>query len=230
MPSARSTALAVGVTGGIGSGKSTFCRLLRTRPGVAAIDADRVVRGLLACSPGVGREVGARFGPGVLTRAGRVDRRRLGQRVFADPRALRRLEALLHPIVLARLARRVAALKRRPGVAIVLVEIPLLAEVGRPDWCDVVVTVEAGRRQRLERLAARGLEPDRARQRMARQAGDARRRRMADYVIRNDRGLVQLERAAGELWRRLAQRLRRPELLRPARVRRPGAGKERKRQ
>jgi len=229
MPDARPAAIAVGVTGGIGSGKSTLCRLLRARPGVVCIDADRVVRGLLAGNRTVAREVAARFGRGVLTRAGRVDRRCLGRRVFADRRALGRLEALLHPIVMDRLARRVAALKRRRDVAIVLVEIPLLVEVGPPDWCDAVVTVEAGRRQRLERLAARGIDPEQARRRMARQAGDARRRRMADYVIRNDGGPAQLERGAGELWRRLVRRTRRAGPPDAARVRRFGAGKERKR-
>ncbi len=209
MPRPDSRAIVVAVTGGIGAGKSTLCRLLRARPGVAHVDADRVVRGLLAGSPAVARAIAARFGPGTLTAAGRVDRRRLGERVFADRRALARLEAILHPVVLARLARRVAALKRRPEVVIVVVEIPLLVEVGVPDWCDVVVTIEAGRARRLERLAARGIRPPDARRRMARQARDARRRRAADYVVRNDGTLAGLERGAGRLWQRLVARARR---------------------
>jgi len=211
MPKPDAGGIVVAVTGGIGAGKSTLCRLLRARPGVAHIDADRVVRGLLAGSPQVARAVSASLGAGVLTRAGRVDRRRLAARVFTDRRALARVEAILHPIVLVRLARRAAALKRRPEVAIVLVEIPLLVEVGVPDWCEVVVTIEAARDKRLKRLAARGLAPRDARRRMARQTGDARRRRVADYVVRNNGTMGVLERDASRLWRRLVARARRSE-------------------
>ncbi len=198
--------VAVAVTGGIGSGKSTFCRLVRRYPGVAHTDADRIVRGLLIGNRDVARAIAEAFGRDLLSSRGSVDRSRLAGKVFTNRRRLRRLERILHPIVRDRLAERVAALKRREGVAIVLVEIPLLVESGIPEWCDLVVTVEATEAVRLERLARRGLLPSEARRRMERQAGDADRRRVADVVIRNDGDRSGLEQGARRFWERLFSR------------------------
>ncbi len=211
MPRRKRPALVLAVTGGIGAGKSTFCRLLRARPGVAHIDADRIVRGLLAHSPRIRAEVVARFGRGVLARDGTLDRGKLAARVFGDRRALRRLEAILHPVVLERLQRKVDRLKRGDGIAIVVVEIPLLVEVGVPAWVDRVVTVEADRATRLARLERRGIGADQARRRMRRQADDRRRRRAADWVVRNDGSIANLERGAHRLWERLLLTIRTDE-------------------
>lgn len=198
--------MVLAVTGGIGAGKSTFCRMLKRHGGVAHVDADRIVRGLLCASPDVGREIAGRFGEEMLGPGGRVDRRRLARRVFTDVRALRRLEALLHPLVQERLVRKVEALKRVGGVAIVLAEIPLLVEAGVPSWCDLVITVEAGEAARVSRLERRGVDPAEARRRMARQTGDAERRRAADLVVPNDGDLEVLEKCARRLWERLFSR------------------------
>ena len=194
---------AVVITGGIGSGKSTFCRLLKTGPDVARLNADRFVRGLLLFSSSVRARVVDLFGTGVLDSSGRIDRPALAARVFSRAADRRRLEALLHPIVRERMGRKVAALKRREGIAIVLAEIPLLVEGGRPDWCDFVVSVEADLEVRLTRLAKRGLDRAAARRRMKSQADDAARRRMADFVIRNDSTREALAREAAGLRRRL---------------------------
>lgn len=201
MPRLRPT-VALAVTGGIGSGKSTFCRIMRAMPRTAHIDADRIVRGLLSSSPAVRAEIRAAFGPAVMDRRGRIDRRRLAARVFSDPRALRRLEGLLHPRVRASMARKVRALRRAGEVAIVLAEIPLLAESGIPEWCDAVVTVEATRAMRLKRLVARGMLCAEAERRMRHQTNDSARRRLADVVIRNDGDREALRRQGARLWKR----------------------------
>jgi dephospho-CoA kinase len=184
----RGLPLAVCVTGGIGSGKSHLCRILKRRPGVR-------------------REIVARFGRGLLDEHGRLDRERLARRVFTHARELARLERILHPLVRERLARRVRSLKRRGETAIVLVEIPLLVEAGVPDWCDLVVVVEASEDIRFERLTQRGLRPADIRRRMARQASDAERRHIAWIVIANDGDLAALERGTGQLWKRLMTRV-----------------------
>ncbi len=203
----RGLPLAVCVTGGIGSGKSHLCRILKGRPGVVHIDADRIVRGLLAQNLELRREIVARFGRGLLDEHGRLDRGRLARRVFTNARDLAHLERVLHPIVRERLARRVRSLKRRGETAIVLVEIPLLVEAGVPDWCDLVVVVEASERTRFARLTQRGLRPEDIRRRMARQASDAERRRIARIVLANDGDLAALERRAGQLLKRLMTRV-----------------------
>lgn len=196
--------VALAVTGGIGAGKSTFCRIMRAMPRTAHIDADRIVRGLLTASPQVRAELTAAFGRAILDRRGRIDRRRLAASVFGKPRALRRLEAILHPRVHTSMARKVRALRRTGEVAIVLAEIPLLAEAGIPEWCDAVVTVEATRTIRLRRLAARGMSRVEAERRMKHQTNDAQRRRMASVVIRNDGDRESLRRQGVRLWKRFA--------------------------
>ncbi|MCK4305886.1 MAG: dephospho-CoA kinase [Candidatus Eisenbacteria sp.] len=200
--------VAVAVTGGIGAGKTSLCRILRRFPGVVHVDADRIVRGLLSGNPVVYRDIHARCGPGVLRADGRLDRTRLAARVFGDRRELRWLEDLLHPRVQGSLMRKVRALKRRGGVGIVLVEIPLLAEVGVPSWCDLVVTVEAGEALRLARLERRGVNAGEAKRRMVRQTTDGTRRAKADFIIRNDGDFEELEKGARRLWERLFLRER----------------------
>jgi dephospho-CoA kinase len=101
------------------------------------------------------------------------------------------------------MARKVQALKRAGGVAIVLAEIPLAVEVGVPPWSDMVVAVEAAEELRLARMTRRGLTPDQVRRRMQRQASDDARRGAADVVVRNDGDLKELQQGARRLWERL---------------------------
>jgi dephospho-CoA kinase len=203
--SAGRDALAVVVTGGIGAGKSAFCRALAGLPGVRVLDADEVVRRLLAEDAEVREQVGARFGPAVMGAEGRIDRARLAEAVFRDAGERRALEAILHPRVREELAEAVRALREAEGVAIVVVQVPLLAETGRPPWCDSVVTIEADEETRLRRGVLGGGDADDLRRRMAAQAGPAQRRAVADHVVANEGDLAHLEREARRLyetWRR----------------------------
>jgi dephospho-CoA kinase len=203
-PVNAAAALVIAVTGGIASGKSLFCRLLAREPDVRVLDADACVHALLDGDAGVREAVLRAFGDEVLDARGRIDRARLGTLAFDDPRRLRTLEAILHPRVRASLALGVERLKRDPRVAIVAVEIPLLAESGRPAWCDRVVAIEATRAVRLERLRARGWDEAAAARRMAQQADDERRRAVADEVIENEGDEAELARIVRErlrVWR-----------------------------
>jgi dephospho-CoA kinase len=192
--------LVVAVTGGIGAGKSSFCRLLAALPGVHHLDADAIAHRLLEQDARVRALVCDRFGSGILDAQGAISRARLAALVFGAAGERRALEAILHPAIKATLASEVARLKLAAGVAIVVVEIPLLLESGIPDWCNWVVAVEAPRDMRLGRLAAKGLARAETERRMSQQADEQARREIADEVIINDGDLARLEELAEARW------------------------------
>ena len=190
----------VGLTGGLGSGKSTVAALLGEH-GAVIIDADVVAREVVrAGTPGFAAVV-ARFGPDVVGRDGELDRAALARIVFADGAALDELNAIVHPLVGSRSAELAAAV---PPGAVVVHDIPLLAENGLADRFDTVVVVEADREIRLARLAERGLTRAEAEARMAAQATDEQRRAIADEIVRNDGDLDSLARQIDRLWDRLS--------------------------
>jgi dephospho-CoA kinase len=196
----RAPALVVAVTGGIGAGKTRFCQALERLPGVRVLEADRIAHRALEENEAVRRAVRARFGAAVFDAHERIDRARLAEIVFADTGARRALEAIVHPVVRAALAAAVAALRSAGDAVIVLVEVPLLAESGVPDWCDRVVAVEASAETRLARARLRGGDGGRIARRMAAQTGDVERRAIADTVVGNEGGEADLERAARALY------------------------------
>lgn len=188
--------LRVGLTGGIGAGKSAVARLLSVR-GAVVIDADVLSREVVEPgTEGLARVV-AEFGDAVLAADGSLDRAALGKLVFSDPDARTRLNAIVHPLVAARTAELMSA---APPDSVVVHDVPLLTENGLAPNYDLVVVVEAPLSARLERLAMRGLAEPQARSRIAAQATDAQRRAIADAVIANDGDLAQLERRVADLW------------------------------
>jgi dephospho-CoA kinase len=156
--------LRVGLTGGIGSGKSTVSALLAGK-GAVVIDADAIAREVVAAgTPGLARVVDE-FGPEVLTADGELDRPRMGARVFADAEARRRLEAVIHPLVLERIVEIEAAVSEDD---VVVQDIPLLAEGGRADTFDAVVVVDVPSDVQVERLLRdRGMSEEDALARIA---------------------------------------------------------------
>jgi dephospho-CoA kinase len=192
----------VGLTGGVGSGKSTVAALLAEH-GAVVIDADAIAREVVAPgTPGLAAVL-ARFGDAVTSPDGSLDRAALAGIVFNDEPARLDLNAIVHPLIGARTAELMAA--AAPD-AIVVHDIPLLVEGKLADGFDAVVVVEADQQTRLERLELRGLPEADARARMAAQATDEQRRAVADEVIRNDRDLDALRAEVDQLWRRLEQR------------------------
>jgi dephospho-CoA kinase len=174
--------LRIGLTGGIGSGKSTVSALLAAR-GAVVIDADRIAREVVEPgTPGLAAVVQA-FGSGVLRSDGSLDRPALAAVVFADPEARKRLDAIVHPLVRARSAELAAA---APDGAVVVHDVPLLVETGQAGSYDVVLVVEAAPEVRVDRLVRRGLTEEDARARIAVQATDEQRRAVADAVVVND--------------------------------------------
>ncbi|MFE4909973.1 dephospho-CoA kinase [Streptomyces sp. NPDC056652] len=195
--------LRLGLTGGIGSGKSEVSRLL-TSYGAVLIDSDRIAREVVEPgTPGLAAVV-AEFGPDVLTPDGGLDRPKLGGIVFGDPDRLRALNAIVHPLVRARSA----GLEAAAGPdAIVVHDVPLLVENGMEALYDLVVVVDASPETQLDRLVRlRGMAESEARKRMEAQAGRERRRAAADVVIDNDGPLEQLEPQVRRVWQTLEDR------------------------
>jgi dephospho-CoA kinase len=188
----------IGLTGGIGTGKSTVAHMLAAL-GAVVIDADAIVRELQAPGSPALDEIARSFGPEVLDAGGGLRRDALAAVVFRDPEARRRLDAILHPRVGAEMARRAEA-ARRAGAALVVLDIPLLFEVraaagGRgPFALDATVLVYCTREQQIARIRARdGCSRDEAERRLAAQLPIEDKRALADRVIDNSGPLAETE-------------------------------------
>ena len=188
--------LRIGLTGGIGSGKSTVAGLLAAR-GARIVDADRIAREVVEPgTPGLEAVVAA-FRQEVLTPEGALDRPALAAVVFADPDARRRLDGIVHPLVRARASELVAA---APPDAVVVQDVPLLVETGQAASYDLVLVVAADLDTRVRRLVGRGLSEEDARARIAAQASDEQRRAVADVVLDNSGSVEDLEAQVDRFW------------------------------
>ncbi|HZM81597.1 MAG TPA: dephospho-CoA kinase [Candidatus Limnocylindrales bacterium] len=190
----------VGLTGGIGSGKSAVAARL-AELGAVIIDSDRLAREVVAPGTDGFDEVVAEFGPRVVAADGSLDRPALGRMVFGDEAKRRRLEGIIHPRVRARAAEMAAA---APEGAVVVNDVPLLVEAGLADTYQAVIVVFAGEQTRVERLVrARGMSEQEAKSRIAAQASDEQRHAVADFEIVNDGTLEELRSKVDDLWPRL---------------------------
>lgn len=179
----------MGLTGGIGSGKSEALRAFR-RLGARTLCLDEVAHRVLARGGQAYGPVRRAFGPGILGPGGEIDRRALGRAVFSDARLRRRLERLTHPAILREMRRRL-----RGGRGVLVVDAPLLFEAGLQGEFDLTAVVSAQTVRRLERLRRRDSLPvSESRRRMAAQMPPARKARLADVVIPNDGSLGELRR------------------------------------
>ena len=194
--------LKVGLTGGIGSGKSSVSRRLKAL-GAVVIDADQIAREVVEPgTPGLAAVVAA-FGEGVLAQGGALDRAALGARVFPDPVALGQLNGILHPLIASRTAQLMADAERAQ-VEVLVHDVALLVEGGLRGVYDLVVVVDAPPEVQIARLVRlRGMTEADARARMARQASRADRLAAADVVLVNDGTPNQLEVRVDALWQQL---------------------------
>lgn len=187
----------IGLTGGIASGKSTVSARL-AELGAVVIDSDLLAREVVSPGTLALAAVVAEFGEQVLTPDGRLDRSELGQLVFADPDARRRLEAIVHPLVRSRAAELEDA---APTGSVVVHDIPLLVESGQAGHFDTVVVVDVDDEVQLRRLRElRGMSDEEAAARIAAQATRERRLAVADHVLVNDGSLEDLLVSVDRLW------------------------------
>lgn len=189
----------IGITGPIGSGKSTVLRILREL-GAETIDADKVAHDVMEPGGAAYDAVVAEFGQEILNPDGRIDRKRLGQIVFNNPDALRRLERIVHPAVFEEIKRRVAESTH----AVVALEAIKLLEAGLSiTICDEVWAVVVDPGVQMARLRERGMSEDEARRRIAAQMSQEEYARRADVVIDNSGDLDHLRRQVEAAWRRI---------------------------
>ncbi len=196
--------LLVGLTGGLGAGKSTVARMLGDR-GAVVVDADDLARRALEPGTPAHDRVIEVFGEDVVSSSGRLDRRALADLVFADEEKRRALETIVHPEVFRLLDEEVE--RHRETDHVVVFDAPLIVETGFDAACDVVVVVSAPPEVQIARARERGMTEEEARARIMAQASPRRRSARADVVIDNDGGLEALERQVEALWRSLRDRV-----------------------
>lgn len=187
--------LIVGLTGGIGSGKSTVANMF-AQLGALTVDADQLGRQAIETGTSGYDAVVATFGSQIVS-DGEINRSKLGEIVFKDPSQRKALEAIIHPRVQAALASKIKSLS--PG-DILIYEIPLLVETGSAAKFDYVITVESDIENRLDRLFERGLEEDEAERRIDAQASQSERESVADCVIINDGDRAELFGEVAKVW------------------------------
>lgn len=193
----------IALTGGIASGKSTIARRLAER-GAVVVDADAIVRDVQQPGSPVLDAIAAEFGPDVLTAAGELDRAGLASRVFGDPDAVARLNAIVHPAVREESARRFRAAVDADPRAVVVYDVPLLLEARAEDPWELIVVAHAPVALRRERLISlRGMTEAEADARMAAQVDDARRLAIADVVIDTAGSIDETLAQTDDLWARL---------------------------
>lgn len=195
--------LVVGLTGGIGSGKSTVARMLAAR-GATVIDTDAIAREVVEPGQPAYAAVVDRFGPSVVGTNGRLDRAALADVAFADPQARADLNAIVHPAV-AGVVREGVAAARAAGAQMVVLEVPLLVEAGWDDMVGSVVVVDCPEDVAVRRLVEqRGMSEADVRRRMAAQVPRATRLAKADIVLDNSGSLDDLTRQVEAMWERLS--------------------------
>ena len=196
----------VGLTGGIGSGKSTVAKLFAER-GARVIDADKIGHEVYRPGTPGWEQVVAAFGREVVAADGTIDRGVLGHKVFTDPEARRTLNAIVHPLIGLEIVAQLEAARAAGDQVPVVIEAALLLDAGWRPLADIVVLVVAPRERVIERIQQqRGLSPADIEARMAAQIGDAERRRLADIVIDNGGSMAELRAAVDAAWAEIVSR------------------------
>lgn len=198
--------LTIGLTGGIGSGKSTVARML-AELGAPSFDADKVGHNIYSPDGPAYHDVIAAFGRGILAPDGTIDRKKLGPIVFADPAQLKRLEAIVHPRMFDRMREMVAEMRAQGVTAPIVIEAAILIEAHWQPLFDEIWLVVAPRQQVLRRIEAeRGLKPEQTEARIKAQLPDEERRKHASLVIDNSGTIEELRTQVNSLWKQLLVR------------------------
>ncbi|MGH2360719.1 MAG: dephospho-CoA kinase [bacterium] len=195
----------IGLTGGIATGVSTVAQMFREL-GAIIIEADKIARDVVEPGTQTYRRIVETFGPEVLSADGTIDRKRLGQIVFADDAARRRLNRITHSAIRRRIEEEVERLRGSNPDAIVLIDVPLLLDTTGPDTFDMdgVIVVTAAKDAQIERLMRRDTLPEEdAQRRVAAQRPVDEKAEEADWIVRNTGSLEETRRQVASLWRQI---------------------------
>ena len=192
----------VGLTGGIGAGKSTVADLF-SKNGAIVIRSDELARQVIEPqTPGFNKVI-SRFGNEILSDSGNIDRAKLAQIVFKDDKALKDLENIIHPLVRERTNQ---IMSQQTAETIIVNETPLLLEKQMQSLFDFMVIVISSEKNRIERLSQKGISEEQSRARMSKQVDDDTRKAAADFLIINDGNFEQLENDVQKIWQTLQER------------------------
>ena len=195
--------LIVGLTGGVASGKSVVSRILKEE-GAYLIDADQIARELVQPRTSAWEELVKVFGKEILQKDGSIHRKQLAAKVFSDPKQRDLLNRTLHPRIKEEMGRRLKAIGQKDPEAIVVIDAPLLVEMGNHREMDKVIVVISTEAQQIARLREReGMDQEEARRIMASQMATEEKVKVADFVIRNEGSLEETERRAREVFQEL---------------------------
>jgi len=193
----------IGVTGGIGTGKSTVARLFGEL-GAEIFDADRIVHRLMEPGTPVWKKIRAKFGPGILEPDGRIRRKRLAEIVFRSPARLKALNRIIHPAVRGSILRDLRRLERRRPDAAAVLDIPLLLESGRVYRTDALVVVTVPQGTAAQRLKTRsGWTRAEVKRRSSFQMPLKEKEKRADFVVRNGGSLAESRRQVVRVWKKI---------------------------
>ena len=191
----------IGVTGGVGTGKSTVAKMFEAL-GAVVLDADQLAHEAMEPKRLAWRRVAETFGPKVLNEDQTINRRALARIVFADPEARRRLEAIIHPQVLRRIKQALHHLRSMRSVPAVVLDVPLLVEAGAQELVDVLLVVVAPPEVQRERLTKQyGWTVEEVTERINAQMELSAKAALADYVVDNADGLERTRKQVRQLWR-----------------------------
>jgi dephospho-CoA kinase len=195
--------LLVGLTGSIATGKSTVSEMFR-RKGAEIIDADQIAREVVEPgTEGLARIV-REFGPGMLDEEGKLNRERLGARIFQNPAEREKLNRLLHPLIVDSMRAKTEKIKKEKDPDLLIWDVPLLIEGNLTQWVEAVILVYTPKEIQLERLMKRNaLSKEEAEKRILAQMDIEEKKKYADYVIDNRGTLSETERQVDQLWKQL---------------------------
>lgn len=195
--------LVVGLTGGIGSGKTAVSEILAEQ-GAYVIDADQIARELVEPQRPAWIELVRTFGKEILLGEGSIDRKKLAEKIFANPNQREHLNRILHPLITEEMDRRTREIGRRNHQAIVVIDAPLLIEVGYQRKVEKLIVVTATQAEQVKRLKGRDrIISEEALRRIASQMDLEEKAKLADFVIRNDGSLTELRKKAKEVFQEL---------------------------
>ncbi len=203
--------IVVGVTGNMGSGKTTVSRMLRDM-GAEVVDADQLAREIVQPHRPAWRELVAEFGSSILREDGTIDRRRLARMVFADAERLRRLNEITHPRIIEEIDARIRAARRRGDTRVLVIDAPLIIEAGMVSMVDRIWLVRADQEVRMQRLLQRGeYTRSEIRDRLRAQMPENEQLRYADAVIDNSGCIEETRRQVRALWEELCKEIERKD-------------------